>query len=148
MIILKPEKSNFRERAPEWVLSIATFGWGISLLIVPGLFYSNSFYATLLNIMPQETWAVAITALGIFRILVMSTERVNYPHAHFRALGAVGGSMVWGSLMTIAIAQAAFRAPSISLIGIPLVLEFMALWWAAGDAKIVDSAKSKSNGRG
>jgi hypothetical protein len=148
MIILKTTTSPFRERAPEWVLSIATFGWGLSLFLVPGLFESNSFYAILLNIMPQFNWAIAISLLGLCRIGVMSTERVNYPHAHFRALGAVGGSMVWGSLMTIAIAQAAFRAPSISLIGIPLALEFMALWWAAGDAKIVDSAKSKSNGRG
>ena len=73
MIILKTSISPFRERAPEWVLSVATFGWGLSLLIVPGLFYSNSFYAILLNIMPQSTWAVVITILGAFRILVMST---------------------------------------------------------------------------
>jgi hypothetical protein len=149
MIVLRKKAYAFRDRAPEWILSCGLVLWGIMMSITPDLFTVSSFYQPLLAIMPQNTWATLTILIGVLRLLALTINGVWRPTAHFRALGAVGGCIVWGSLLSISVIDSSARAPGISLLSMLLAFEFMALWWAAGDAKLVDSAaKSKKEANG
>lgn len=143
MIILKPKKYSFRERAPEWILAIGLLAWGIAIAANPTLFTTTTFEA-LLNIMPQENWAFVTIFIGILRLVALIINGAWRPTAHFRALGAVGGVTIWASLFIISLINVGDRAPGIATYGMLLTFDFLALWWAAGDAKLVDElAKSK-----
>ena len=114
--------------------------------ITPDLFSVAAIYAPLLSIMTQEFWAGLTISIGAFRLVALAINGLWRPTAHFRAIGAAIGTIVWGSLLSITIIDSEARAPGISIFSMLLVLEFMSLWFAAGDAKLVDqAAKSKKD---
>jgi hypothetical protein len=138
MILLRTKKYSFRERFPEWVLSLGLIVWGVSVINQPDLFNSHSTYQPLLDIMSQSFWAWLTIGIGAFRLSVLAINGAWRPTAHFRAIGAAGGVTVWASLTIISILSLPERAPAIGTYGMLLAFDLMALWWAAGDAKIVD----------
>jgi len=143
VIILKTKTYSIRDRMPEWILSSGLVVWGIMILLTPGLFDSN-FYAQFIAVMSQDLWGFATICLGTFRLLALLINGLWRPTAHLRALGAVGGTLIWGSLLSVSLINSAARAPGIGIFGMLLAFEFMALWWSAGDAKVADTAaKSK-----
>jgi hypothetical protein len=130
-------------------LSAGLMLWGIMISITSNLFEIGRIYKPLLSIMPQAYWGTLTICFGLFRLIALTINGVWRPTAHFRAIGAVAGTIVWGSLLSISIIDSSARAPGVSIFSMLLVFEFMALWWAAGDAKLVDTAaKSKKETNG
>lgn len=150
MILIKPKKSySFRDRAPEWVLSAGLLLWGIMIALTPDLFSIAKIYTPLLALLSQQTWAILTICVGALRLVSLTINGLWRPTAHFRAMGAAAGSVLWGSLLSISVLDSAARAPGISIFSMLMVLEFMALWFAAGDAKLADqAAKSKKESNG
>lgn len=144
MIVLQAKKKYpFRDRAPEWILSTGLLIWGFSIHLFPQVFESNAFIP-LLSIMSAEAWATSTILLGSIRLMALIINGAWRPTAHLRAIGSVLGIIIWSSLFIISLMNASERASGIASYGMLLAFDFMALWWAAGDAKLVDQlAKSK-----
>ena len=133
---------TFRERAPEWVLSIGLLMWGIATSWHPEIFQSSSF-APLLYLADPQTWVVWTTSVAMFRLVFLAINGAWRPTPHLRAIGSVGGFTIWGSLFFISVFDDTNqRVTGIALYGMLVAFELMALWWAAGDAKIVDQMQS------
>jgi hypothetical protein len=145
MILVKTKGYSFRERAPEWILSAGLLVYGLMLALNPTL-YETSFYAPLLRVMSQESWTISTVFIAVFRLLALAVNGAWRPTAHFRALGAVGGVIIWSSLFIISVTNAQARAPGIGTFGMLLAFDFLALWWAAGDAKLVDQIAKRQRG--
>lgn len=137
---------SLRERAPEWILSVGMVVIGVMILGTPGLFENNAYYSPLLAIASQKSWAIFEIVVGLFRLVSLGINGLWRPTAHFRAIGAVGGVTVWGSLFVISVLNTAARAPGIGTFGMLLAFDLMALWWAAGDAKIADQVAKNARG--
>lgn len=150
MILLKTplNRRPLREIITEWVLAFGLLTWGISITILPDLFKSHDFYSGLSSIAPQWIWATGTIITAVIRLIALSLDGRWRFSPHVRALTAALSNIMWGSLLTIAVLQVPFRAPSIAILGIPLTLEFLTLWWSAGDAKFEDQLanNSKKNG--
>lgn len=146
MILVTARKYSFRERAPEWILSIGLLIWGVSLALHPGLFEAVGYYRPLLNIMSQQGWVVATMGIALFRLISLSINGLWRPTTHMRAIGAIGGVTIWSSLFIISLLNQNARATGVGTFGMLLAFDFLALWWAAGDAKVVDQLARKQRG--
>jgi hypothetical protein len=136
-MIIIAKKYSFRERCPEWILAIGLMVWGLMIATHPSLF-STSFYQPLVSVMSQASWATITILIGLIRLIALTINGVWRPTAHLRAAGAVGGILIWSSLFIISVLNSYARAPGIGTYGMLLAFDFFALWWAAGDAKLVD----------
>jgi hypothetical protein len=131
-------KYSFRERAPEWVLSAGLVLWGYSVLINPELFTSAITYKPLLTLLSQNMWAYLTICIGLFRLAALTINGMWRPTTHFRAIGSAASVTIWASLVIISLFNLPERAPYIAVYGMLLAFDMMALWWAAGDAKLAD----------
>jgi hypothetical protein len=138
IIIKVKQEYSFRERFPEWVLSIGLTLWGITLFVTPNLFIEYDIYRPLLSFASQKVWAYLTMCIGLFRLTALVINGVWKPTSHLRALGAVGGVTIWASLVIISVLSVTEPIPAISVYGMLLAFDTMALWWAAGDAKKAD----------
>lgn len=143
MIILKSQKYPFRDRAPEWVSSAGLLAWGLAILFTPGLFEKEG-YASLASLMSQYGWASLTIGVGLAKLGLLSIDRFRPGFAHSRAIASVASIGIWGALMVVSLFNFTERGSAVALYGIPFTLDFFALWWAAGDAKLVDEAAKKS----
>ena len=130
-------KDTFRERLPEWISSFSLMGWGIILLSVSPLNWQQEYFNLLDNIATQETWGLVAVSLGLLRIIALAVNGLWRPTAHLRALGALGGVIVW---MTIFVSyfNLDWNPPSMAIKAGMVVTDLIALWYAAGDAKLAD----------
>lgn len=143
MIIVTRFRGRFRERAPEWVLSIGLLWWGILTLAIPGLFNQEFFYP-LSVFMAQPFWGIFSIAVGGTRLTALLVNGFWKSTAHLRAVTAIFSMSIWASLL-LAAATTEGRALSVPTFMMLMALDILALWWAAGDAKLAD-VKAK-NGR-
>ena len=143
MIILQSRtRYTFRERAPEWILSFGLILWGIFVLAIPTLFDSGT-YKVLLSVMSQEAWGWAPIIIGLFRLMALAINGHWKNSTHLRALGAVGGVTIWASLCLVSLMNLNERGTGVSTFGMLMVFDFLALWWAAGDAKLMDNESAQ-----
>ena len=112
--------------------------WGYAILINPDLFTSSSVYKPLLSLMAQETWAYLTICIGLFRLIALTINGLWRPTAHLRAVGAAGSVTIWASLVIISLLSLPDRAPAVGTYSMLLAFDAMAMWWAAGDAKMLD----------
>lgn len=144
MIILKPRTYPFRERAPEWVLALGLCAWGTVLVLNPHLLSALPSLKPLLTVAPQSFWAIGTILVGLFRVSFLSLEKVFSKTPHLRAITAGTSILVWGAFFVVSILNMPERVSGLPIYAMLLALDFLALWWAAGDAKLVDQlAKSK-----
>lgn len=136
MIVLKKIK-RVKARISEWVLSFGLLAWGISIAASPNLF-SVEAYGPMSSVMTHAEWTGFVLFIALTRLLILVIDRVKVSLPHLRALGAIGGLTLWGSLFSISVMYANMRPTGIALYGMLLVFDFLAMWWAAGDAKLAD----------
>ena len=142
-MILVGFKDTFRDRAPEWAMSAALLAWGMIVIFSANLFQAQDFYHPLLEIGSQLLWGVITSVIGGVRLIFLIVNGVFRPSAHIRALGCVVGCVVWGSLLTASLSLT-WAAPSSAIYASMLALDFISLWFAAGDAKLADmSARNR-----
>lgn len=145
MIILKSQKYPFRDRAPEWVSSAALFFWGVAILFTPGLFDQEG-YRPLVTLLPQYGWATLTIGIGLAKLALLSVDRFRPGFAHSRAFASAASISVWSALIVVSLFNFTERGSAVALYGVPFTLDFLALWWAAGDAKLADEAAKKNRG--
>lgn len=136
MIILEKTK-RIKARISEWILSIGLFAWGLAIAFTPNLFSIDA-YGPMSAVMSHTEWTSFVLSVAIFRILTLTVDKVKFSLPHLRAVGAIGGLTLWGSLFSISVMYASTRPTGIALYGMLLVFDFLAMWWAAGDAKVAD----------
>lgn len=136
MIVLKKIK-RVKARISEWILSFGLLAWGISIAASPNLF-SVEAYGPMSSVMTHAEWTGFVLFIALTRLLILVIDRVKVSLPHLRALGAIGGLTLWGSLFSISVMYANMRPTGIALYGMLLVFDFLAMWWAAGDAKLAD----------
>lgn len=136
MIILEKTK-RIKARISEWILSIGLLVWGFSIAGTPGLF-SIASYGPMSAVMTHQEWTSLVISIALFRIITLIVDKVKFSLPHLRAVGAIGGLTLWGSLFSISVMYASTRPTGIALYGMLLVFDFLAMWWAAGDAKVAD----------
>lgn len=143
MIIVR-FKETFRERMPEWALSMCMIGWGLLAMASNGMFFDQAFYHPLLDLMPsQELWGILVLAVGLIRMVFLVINGAFRPSAHIRAIGCVLGSVLWGSLLVAGL-NLQWLSPITSIYATLLTLDLLSLWFSAGDAKLADlSARGK-----
>jgi hypothetical protein len=135
-------RETFRERMPEWIQATGMLLWGLMTLFSPDLFAHQHFFQPLLQIMPQVAWGMAATLVGLIRLIFLVINGAYRPSAHIRAFGCVLGCLLWGSLLISALALD-WLTPTTSIYVMLLGLDFLSLWFSAGDAKLADlTAKS------
>lgn len=139
-------KDTFRERLPEWISSFSLMGWGIILLTISPLNWQQEYFNLLEDIATQRTWGIVAITLGLLRIIALVVNGVWRPTAHLRALGALGGVVVW---MTIFVSyfNLEWNPPSMAIKAGMVITDLVALWYAAGDAKLADIKATKFNDR-
>lgn len=130
-------KKTFRYRSSEWLLAVALAGWGWVTLISQGLFEHQESFHPMLLLMSQQAWGVLGLTIGLFRLLFLFINGAWRPSAHLRALGCTFGCLTWGMLL-ISTFTAPAIIPTAVLYVIFLSLDFLSLWFAAGDAKLAD----------
>lgn len=128
---------TFRERAPEWVLSWGLIIIGITFSAYPEVF-ARAGYIPLLSIMSPKAWVGWITSIGLIRIISLTVNGAWRPTPHIRVFGSIAGLTIWSSLLCASLLEPFIDATNLSTFGMLLSFELMALWWAAGDAKLVD----------
>lgn len=139
-------KETFRDRAIEWALATGLLAWGALCITAPGLFYNSEFFFPLLRIMEQAWWGFAAVTLGAARLISLVINGAWRPTAHLRAIGCVFGSMLWGTLFTATLGLG-WLTPTTAIYATVLGLDLLALWFAAGDAKLADiQARKKKTG--
>lgn len=136
MIVLKKIK-RVKARISEWILSFGLLAWGLSIAASPNLF-SVEAYGPMSSVMTHAEWTGFVLFIALTRLLILVIDRVKVSLPHLRALGAIGGLTLWGSLFSISVMYANMRPTGIALYGMLLVFDFLAMWWAAGDAKLAD----------
>ena len=146
MIIIKSKKYPFRDRVPEWVLSVGLLLWGVVLSLNPSLFTTMASLKPLLTVAPQAFWAVGTILIGLYRLFSLTIENYFSKTPHMRAIGAASGIMVWGSFFIVSLLNMPERVSGIPIYGMLLTFDFLTLWWAAGDAKLVDQLAKSSRG--
>lgn len=134
MLILKP-----KARASEWVLSIGLFFFGLALSLTPSEKFIKSAYGSLTSILSQPLWITLIISVALFRLTILVIDLKAFSLPHLRAAGTLMGIVIWSSLFS---AVMTYRFTGAAIYGTLLIFEFMALWWAAGDAKLVDKESS------
>jgi hypothetical protein len=141
MIIVR-FKETFRERMPEWVQAAGMLLWGLMTLCSPDLFIHGHFFQPLLQIMPQVAWGASAAIIGSVRLIFLVINGAYRPSAHIRAVGCVLGCLLWGNLLISTLALD-WLTPATSIYTMLLGLDFLSLWFSAGDAKLADlTAKS------
>lgn len=136
-------KETFRERMPEWVQASGMLGWGLLALAATSLFNTQEFFLPLLQLMSQLQWAIAAIAVGVIRLVFLVINGAWRPSAHIRALGCVAGVMLWGVLF-VSTLNLGWLTPTTAIYAMLLSMDFLSLWFAAGDAKLADlTARSK-----
>lgn len=137
-------KETFRERSAEWLLAAGLAGWGFITIIsandsftrIPNLF-------SMLTIMSQDAWGTLALVVGSLRLLFLLINGAWRPSAHLRVIGCILSCFTWG-MMLISTIAAPTLLPSVALYPVVLCLDFLALWYAARDAKLADlSAKGE-----
>lgn len=137
LLLSKNSPSIERARISEWILGIGLALWGIVVWAHPQLFNIES-YGPLSTVMDHESWTALVFVLSILRIATLVLDRLVSRLPHLRALGAIGGLTVWGSLFSVSAMYFSTRPTGLVVYGMLLTFEFLALWWAAGDAKVAD----------
>lgn len=136
MIVLEKTK-RIKGRISEWILSLGLLVWGLGIAATPELFSIDA-YGPMSAVMSHQEWTTAVLSVALFRIITLLVDKVKFSLPHLRALGAIGGLTLWGSLFSISVMYASTRPTGIALYGMLLVFDFLAMWWAAGDAKVAD----------
>jgi hypothetical protein len=142
IIISKKLRGKFRERAPEWVTSFGILWWGLIVFTIPGLFEASNFYYPLSLIMNQFFWGITASVVGFGSIASLLINGVWRPTAHLRAIFSILKITIWASLLLAALSTDGriLGVPTFSML---LSLDIMALWWAAGDARLADDIAAK-----
>lgn len=130
-------KDTFRERLPEWVTSIALFLWGIIVLFQAPDLWNLEFFSVLARIAEQKTWGFIGVVVGGLRVIALAINGLWRPTGHIRALGALVGVIVWSAVLLSYLGMS-WNPPATALLLAALALDFSALWFAAGDAKLAD----------
>jgi hypothetical protein len=139
LLITKPHR-NFRALVWEWILAFGLLVWGLSITINSELFKIEPFYYNLQALLPQTVWAIGSMFVAMVRITSLALDGKWRFSPHLRACTSAASSLMWGSLLVVAIIHMSFSLPSIAILSMPLFFEFFSVWWAAGDAKISDQA--------
>lgn len=126
-----------KARISEWVLSIGLLAWGIGIGSAPNIFNVES-YGPMSSVMTHLEWTTFVLLIAISRITVLVIDKLKVSLPHLRAIGAIGGLTLWGSLFSISVMYASMRPTGVAIYGMLLVFDFLAMWWAAGDAKLAD----------
>lgn len=142
MIIVGKFRGKTRERFPEWVTSIGIFWWGVVAFLLPGLFESQIYFYPLSVIMAQPFWAIAAIFTGIVGFISLMINGIWRPTAHMRAISSILKITLWTTLM-LAAASTDGRQLGVPTFGMLMSLDIMALWWAAGDARLADDLAKK-----
>lgn len=140
MIIVKGFRQTFRDRFPEWVLSIALFWWGIFALVNPDSFQYSILLSSILRIATQEVWGWIATVLGSIRIIFLIINGAWRPSAHIRTIGAILGSGFWSMMILSSFDITWLLSNSVLFIGF-LAFDLYSLWFSAEDAKLADLAR-------
>lgn len=130
-------KDTFRDRLPEWVSSACLLLWGLLILNLSTETWSTEYVSILGTLAAQKTWGMAAVALGVLRLVALGINGAWRPTAHIRALGAIGGIVVWSGII-ISYLTLSWDPPTLATKGAMLVFDMYALWFAAGDAKVAD----------
>lgn len=133
---------TFRERMPEWVLSVGMFLWGLMTLFSPGIFQAKAFFHPLLVFMGQPEWGVLALLIGLIRFGFLIINGAFRPSAHIRAIGCVLGSALWTALLMAALNLESLT-PTTAIFAMLLFLDLISLWFTAGDAKRADLLAKK-----
>lgn len=88
--------------------------------------------------MSQDMWGYLTFSVGLFRLIFLTINGRWRPSVHLRALGAIAGVTIWASLVVVSALHLPEKAPSIAIYSVLTIFDGMALWWAAGDAKLAD----------
>lgn len=135
-------KHTFRERLPEWISAFAMLGWGFIVLSEAPELWNLKYYHVLASYASQSTWGWLTIILGSTRLIALGVNGAWRPTAHVRAFGSVLGAVVWASIIA-GYMSLAWNTPDIATKTALLFLDFSAIWFAAGDAKLADL---KANG--
>ncbi len=130
-------KYNFRERVSEWVMSFGILAWGILILGSSPEIFQREYYVLLHAIMDGYKWGVLAILVGVTRLIFLSINGAWRPSAHIRAIGAIFGSTVWGSLLIPAIHLNMFN-PIVAIYLTLLIMDLFVIAHAASDAKLAD----------
>lgn len=130
-------RARFRQRAPEWILSVGMIWWGIITLSIPGLFGGQPVYYPLELFMSQPFWGILAITIGASRCISLFVNGLWRPTAHLRAITALFSIFIWSSLLLASMAEPS-RVLGIPTFSMLLALDILALWWAAGDARLAD----------
>lgn len=130
-------KDRFRERLPEWISSIALMFWGVILLGEAPELWDREYFSVLSHIATQKIWSFACILVGTIRVISLAINGAWRPTAHLRALGAGLGAILWAAIL-VSYMGLPWNPPSMSLYAAMIFTDVVALWFAAGDAKLSD----------
>lgn len=139
-------KDTFRERLPEWISSFSLMGWGLILLTTSPENWQQEYFNLLENIAEQQTWGIVAIIWGFLRISALAVNGAWRPTAHLRALGALGGVVIWMSIF-VSYFSLDWNPPSMAIKAGMVITDLVAMWYAAGDAKLADIKAYKEHSK-
>ncbi len=145
MMLIVRFSETFRERAPEWIMSLILAGWGIQLLL-PGDMFSRPFFHAMAAVAGQHSWGLAMLLIGISRLVALYINGSRHETPTVRQIGCFFGMTMWLGLSLNAISME-WRTTSAVTYPALLALEMIMFSYAARDAARV-ALQRKANGRG
>lgn len=141
MITVHRLRGKFRERAPELVTSIGMLWWGMITMVVPDLFDQPFFYPLSL-FMAQPFWGIMASTIGLLSFISLAINGLWRPTAHLRAICSIFKVAVWSTLLLASLTTEG-RILGVPTFAMLVSLDLLALWWAAGDARLADDIAAK-----
>jgi hypothetical protein len=134
--------SKFRERMPEWILSLGLLLWGLFLLLPVNYAVYEPMHV-LLSLSTVAVYSSIAIIVGSIRLIFLIINGAWRPSAHIRALGCIASSFIWSGLLVGSIVS---TLPTTSVVYLMLLtFDIVSLWFAAEDAKIAD-IKARNKG--
>lgn len=127
-------KETFPLRIPEWICAGMMTLWGWTVLTVGGLFSSNPSFAGMAAIMPQWTWGLWATSLGLAGLLALAINGFWKPTPFIRIVSAFGRTFLWIQIEFGLLATGEPTTGTTIYVGLA-ALEIWNIYRAAGDAR-------------
>ena len=132
MLLIRFRKT-FRERSPEWAMSLAMLTYG-AILLMPAQSFATPYFASLAWMAPAAAWGGLLVAIGFGRLAALYINGSRWWTPLARQAGSIVGMLIWALLIGGAM-RVQHPVPGIALLLQNFTLDALMLTFATRDLR-------------
>lgn len=141
---------HFQVRFSEWFAAITLFGWGVYLIIHPGMMLDPrvaSLWTGMVAIMPQETWGLAAVLTGACRLAALYVNGHHSRTPLIRLIASFFSAFVW-TQVSVGLWKAGVPNTGVWLYPCLVAADIYSAFRASGDVTLVSKRLRESEESG